>query len=210
MRSYLIQKNIGYRYQVSILFVFFLMAMMLTTQAQQDPLHSFNTERKRINSASTKILGSYAVANILYGSIAASQTSGTKKYFHEMNAIWNGVTGGIIAFGYLTSRKETTNGWAATIKKQQSVEKLYLFNAGLDLAYIAGGVLLQERSKTATRKPERLKGYGQSVVLQGAFLLLYDAVMYTIHLRHGKSLSKLMSNMQLGATENGVGVLIKL
>jgi hypothetical protein len=64
---------------------------------------------------------------------------------------------------------------------QTDLDKVLLFNAGLDLAYIAGGFWLVERSKNADKRPERLKGYGQSVILQGAFLFAFDIAFYALH-----------------------------
>ena len=177
---------------------------------QQTDLSTFNKQRNRIDKTAFKVLGSYSAANVIYGSIASSQTSGSNQYFHQMNAIWNGVTLGITAIGYLTKKDEGNLGYSASLQKQHSTEKLFLFNAGLDLAYIAGGAYLYEKSKTSTKKPERLKGYGQSVMLQGGVLLVFDAVVYAIHNRHGKKLTGLADRLQLSATGNGIGITIGL
>ena len=178
--------------------------------AQQNGLNNFNKEREHISKKGLTVLASYAVVNIIYGSIAASKGNGTNKYFNEMNAIWNGITLGIAGLGYLTAKKEGILSYNESLKKQQNIEKLFLFNAGLDVAYIAAGALTKERANTATKNPARLKGYGESIMLQGGVLLLFDAVMYAIHNKHGKSLYKMGDNIKLAATQNGVGVLIKL
>ncbi|MCY7291396.1 MAG: hypothetical protein LH615_04360, partial [Ferruginibacter sp.] len=156
--------------------------------AQQSSLNNYNKEREKISKKGIKVLAGYSVANIIYGSIAASQANSSNKYFNEMNAIWNGITLGIVGLGYLTAKKEGVLSYNESIKKQHGVEKLFLFNAGLDLAYIAGGAYLKERSKTTDKNRIRLKGYGESVMLQGGVLLLFDAIMYAIHNKHGKAL----------------------
>ena len=189
-------------------YLFLLLAIgcfMQPALAQQTDLNSFNEKRQRIDKTGLKILAGYSAANIIYGSIAASQSSGSNKYFHQMNAIWNGVTLGILSVGYLTSKKDGNLSLAQTIKKQHGVEKLFLFNAGLDLAYIAGGAYMYEKSKNSYKKPERLKGYGQSVMLQGTVLLAFDVVMYAIYNKQGKKLDGLLEKIQIGATENGIG-----
>lgn len=178
--------------------------------AQQLQLNNFNKEREKITRTGIKILATYSAANIIYGSIAASQTTGSNKYFHEMNAIWNGITLGITGIGFFTAKKEGILSYTESLKKQHNVEKLFLFNAGLDVAYIAGGAYLKERSKTTTKNPLRLKGYGESVMLQGGVLLLFDGVMYAIHNRHGKSLQKMGEKIQLTTTGNGIGLVVKL
>ena len=120
--------------------------------AQQSLLNSYNKEREKISNNGIKVLVTYSVVNIIYGSIAAAQTSGSNKYFHEMNAIWNGITLGITGIGVLTAKKRGDLSYSASLKRQSDIEKLFLFNAGLDVAYITGGAYLKERSKTTNKK----------------------------------------------------------
>jgi len=204
----MLQKRLSVMKQTLILFTCGLFT--IATFAQQITLPEFNARRLKIDKTAMTILASYSTANIVYGTIAASQTTGSNKYFHQMNAIWNGVTLGIVALGHFTTKKEGELGLAASLKKQHSVEKLFLFNTALDLAYVAGGAYMYERSKTTTNKPERLKGYGQSVMLQGGVLLLFDGLMYAIHQRHGKRLDSILQNVQIAATGNGIGLIVQL
>ena len=184
--------------------------LSVTGFAQQTNLTGFNKERERLSRTGIKGLAIYSAANIIYGSIASSQTTGSNKYFHEMNAIWNGITLGITGIGFLTANKESTLSYGESLKKQQHIEKLFLFNAGLDVAYIAGGAYLKERAKTTIKNPLRLKGYGESIMLQGVVLLLFDGIMYTIHNRHGILLNKMGENIKLASTPNGIGFIVKL
>jgi hypothetical protein len=178
--------------------------------AQQSTLNTYNKEREKISKNGMKVLVTFSAANIIYGSIASSQTSGSHKYFHEMNAVWNGITLGITGLGFLMAKKEGTLPYSESLTKQQNIEKLFLFNAGLDVACIASGAYLKERAKTTTKNPLRLKGYGESVMLQGGVLLLFDGFMYAIHNRHGNALAKYGEKVQLGATANGIGLSVKL
>lgn len=186
----------------------FLLCKMVFSQQQN--LSDFNLQRKKISKNGMLVLGSWAAANVVYGSIASSQSSGSTKYFHQMNAIWNGVTLGLVAVGHFTAKNEGSLSLAGSLKQQAAVEKLFLLNAGLDVAYIAGGLYMRERSKNSTSKPERLKGYGESIVLQGSVLLLFDAFMYAIHNGHGTKLYKIAEKVDVAATANGVGVVVSL
>lgn len=177
---------------------------------QQSSLDEFNQERLQISKKGLTALTAYASANIIYGAVASAQTNGATKYFHQMNAIWNGVTLGIVAVGKLTSKKEADFTLLQSLKAQNKIEKIFLFNTGLDLAYIASGAYLQERSKSPAKNPERLNGYGRSVMLQGAVLFLFDAVMYLVHHNHGKKLDKLAEKMQVGFTDTGIGIYLNL
>ncbi len=187
-----------------------IILLSATGYSQQQNLDRFNKEREKLSKTGIKILATYSVANIIYGSIASSQTTGSNKYFHKMNAIWNGITLGITGIGFLTAKKESTLSYGESLKKQQNIEKLFLFNAGLDVAYITGGAYLKERAKTTTKNPLRLKGYGESIMLQGGVLLLFDGIMYTIHNRHGILLNKMGENIKLASTPNGIGLQVKL
>jgi len=193
--------------------IIFLLSIQIFSSmlfAQQLQLINFNKEREHITKTGIKILATYSAANIIYGSIAASQSTGSNKYFHEMNAIWNGITLGITGIGFLTAKKEGQLSYNASLKKQANIEKLFLFNAGLDVAYIAGGAYLKERAKTTIKNPLRLKGYGESILLQGSVLLLFDGIMYTIHNRHGTLINKMGENIKLASTSNGIGFIVKL
>lgn len=128
------------------------------------------------------ILGGWAVTNIAGGLALRSNTTGSTRRFHEMNAIWNSVNLGIAAFGYFGAVNLANPETALDLYKTQvSMDKILLFNAGLDLAYIAGGVYLMERAKSASKNANRLKGYGRSVVMQGAFLFVFDVAMVLVH-----------------------------
>lgn len=191
---------------LSLASIFFATAIF----AQQNEINSFNEKREKISKKGLTVLSSYAAANIIYGSIASAKKNGSNKYFHEMNAIWNGITLGIVGIGFITAKKEGIFSYSESLKKQHHIEKLFLLNAGLDVAYIVGGAYMKEQAKTSTKNPLRLKGYGESVMLQGSVLLLFDGIMYALHNRHGKTLYKMGDNITLAATANGVGMLIGL
>lgn len=137
-----------------------------------------------IRTIGMTILGLWAISNILIGGIGRRRLSGEKAYFHEMSMIWNVVNLIIAGAGYyFTTKADIPADGAALLADQVFFQKTLLFNAGLDLAYIIGGFYLIERSRNTVNKPERLKGYGKSVILQGIFLFIFDVVLHTIHVR---------------------------
>ena len=183
---------------------------MIQTQAQQFSLAAFNQQQQKTDRTAFTVLGSWAIGNIAYGSIAAGNTSGSNKYFHQMNAIWNTVNLGLAVMGYVGTKKEITGGYAGTLKNQVKLEKTFLFNAGLDLVYITGGFYLRERSKNVVKDSDKFKGYGESILLQGGSLLLFDAIMYLTHNKHGKQLYKLADKVQLTVSPASLGMIVKL
>ncbi len=162
-------------------FVFLLVAVASNLQAQDLLGEHFQTEI-HFRKTGMLVLGSWATANIAGGLVLRANTVGRQRYFHEMNAIWNTVNLGIATFGYISAaRMGVPESAFGLYQEQESLDKTLLFNAGLDLAYIAGGFWMMERAKNTDNKPERLEGYGKSVVLQGAFLFVFDLAMIGFH-----------------------------
>ena len=128
------------------------------------------------------VLGGWAAANIASGLVMRSNTKGVDSRFWEMNALWNGVNLVLAGFGYMSAVKLGTDGTTLELyQAQMSMDKIFLFNAGLDIGYIALGAWMTERSKNVTKNVDRWKGYGRSIMLQGAFLLAFDMAMVLIH-----------------------------
>ena len=185
----------------TITLVWIVLYMLLSIQAvnaqEISALENFNNIRVDYNQKGMLILGSWAVGNMIWGGIGASQTSGEVKAFHQMNMYWNTVNLAIAGLGYWQATKEVPGGqfWKI-MEAQQKIEKILLFNAALDLGYMAGGLFLQERGLRKSNK--RLVGFGKSILLQGAFLLAFDGVMYGVHATHAQDLPKLVQNLSLG------------
>jgi len=76
---------------------------------------------------------------------------------------------------------------------------------GLDIAYLAGSAWFLEKANNSTN-PDKYRGYGKSILMQGAFLLLFDAVMFTTHNRHGKKLYKALNGLQLAPNSLGYNI----
>ena len=157
------------------------------------------------------VLGGWAAANIATGFIIAGQAHGEAQYFWRMNAYWNLINEGLVIMGYLGARqamqkKIRTCGIEAA---QMSIEKLYAFNFGLDLAYIATGFFLREKgiNSTSLKSQDQLKGYGSSIAVQGGFLLVMDGFMIWIHHKNSSRLNKKLKGFDLAATPNGVGLV---
>ncbi|ADR21191.1 hypothetical protein MATR_11810 [Marivirga tractuosa] len=192
---------------LTLILVLFLFTF--DTFAQNSSIAEAYKQDVKIRKTGMAILGTWAVGNMITGAIGRSQSSGQTAYFHEMNLIWNVVNLGIAGAGYyFTATGEMPENASALLNDQVSFQKTLLFNAGLDLAYIAGGFYLMERAKSTTNRPERLKGYGKSVILQGSFLFVFDIILHTIHSKQSSQISDFLTHVQLGP--NQVGFLIGL
>ncbi len=153
-------------------------------------------------------LGGYALANLAVSGIGMGQTSGETKYIHQMNVYWNAVNLGIAGLGLLGLRKQhpESESLGEAVQKHESIKRTLLFNAGLDVAYIAGGLYLTERANSRPGQADKLRGYGKAVMAQGAFLLAFDVVNYLIFKKRGDP-----QQIQLiGQAPIGVGLTISI
>lgn len=173
-----------------LMFLFISACVGINSFCQVNDLASFERQRISITKKGMLVLGAWSAANMVTGVVGSNTRNREVRYFHQMNVIWNSVNFLLAGLGYLGATKENTSDLTLSkvLLHQNKVEKTFLFNAGLDVAYVTAGLYLTERSKRRT-DPSKLRGYGNSVMLQGGFLLLFDAVMYTLHLQHGRKLN---------------------
>lgn len=134
------------------------------------------------------VLGEWAIANIASGFIVSGQNTGVTKYAWQMNAYWNFINLGLASMGYVRALKESGKSFSLidNYDAQNALEKIYLFNLGLDVGYIGSGLYLHERGLNSSnlKTSAQLRGYGTSIVIQGGFLLLMDAAMILLHHRN--------------------------
>lgn len=173
-------------------------------QVPATAMTAFATERARLDQRGLAVLGGWAMGNLLVSGIATGQTEGSAHYFHQMNIGWGAVNLALAGSGYLAARRTARRpapDRAGNVRAQLRTENLYLFNAGLDVAYLATGVYLLEkgRNPTAPGPAERWRGYGQSLLLQGGVLLLFDGFQFAAHHGHGtRALYPLLSRVRIG------------
>lgn len=163
-------------------------------------LKTFNMERISIQKTGMQTLGIWALTNIAVGTFASLSTKGESQAFWQMNAGWNIINAGIAGMGYFS--QSIPNTLLGTLQEQHSIETILAVNAGLDIAYIIGGFYLKEKAKTSDI-PERLQGFGNAIILQGAFLFVFDAILYAVNAHHGKSLSPIIQSLSM--SPQGIG-----
>lgn len=184
-----------------IFIIFFLLLFTTMTYAQDFDLVEFNTRRLEINRQGMTILGGWAVGNMILGGVQMGRTEGHVKSFHQMNLAWNSVNLVIAGFGYYNAMRSGTDyTLIETFAEQKGIENILLLNAGLDVGYMLGGLYLIERSKNSLKRQDMLKGFGQSILLQGGFLFAFDIIMVMVHQKHWKNFSPSIETMMF---ENG-------
>ena len=168
--------------------LFFVFALPVGAQGFAD-LEVINQTRLDYNLKGMLILGTWAMVNLILGALASFRTSGQIQAFHQMNAYWNVVNLGIAGFGFWQATQVAALNFWEVLVAQQQIEKVLLFNAALDFGYMAIGLLLIERGRRLEK--ERWMGFGKSILLQGAFLLLFDAILYGFQQQLGIELLEL-------------------
>ncbi len=173
------------KYSINILAIVFAVGLSSSSFAQSimsKQMHGFQQERNDINQTAMLVLGSWAVVNILAGGYGNFNAKGEAKYFNQFNAMWNVVNLGIATFGYFNAVNSDPSLMTnlEILKDYSSLQSFLLLNTGLDVAYIMTSFYLKERSKNSSGS-DRLKGYGNSLLIQGGFLLAFDVALYFIH-----------------------------
>lgn len=177
------------------------------TFSQKIDLTKFEKERVRYSKNAMVALAGWSVVNIAGSGFATNTRNKENRYFHQMNVMWGGINLAIAGLGYWGANREKIDNptQEGAMKRQRKIERTYLINAGLDVVYVASGLLMNKTSDNQ-KNPEKFKGYGNSIMLQGGFLLLYDGIMYAIHRGHAKQLKAMGDKVTLNAGPGAVSL----
>ena len=153
------------------------------------------------------VLGVWGIANIADGGIGYFTARQDQwKYFHEMNAVWGIVNTGIAVLGINGVRKEVQQHLTPdqACSHYKITKRIYLINTGLDIVYMAAGVALTRYADNTKNNPALFTGFGRSIALQGAFLFVFDNVMYLSHARYNSRWYRIMDELTLGGNSIGI------
>lgn len=172
--------------KVTFLTTLLVIAAFSLVYSQEIAAGDFYTTSTKINTTGMYVLGGWAVANIAGGAVGWANSTGSAKYFHQMNLFWNTVNLGIAGFALYNNLTDDISLLSSDemLLKHTKTENLYLINAGLDVVYIGTGFLLKHLSVSNLNKQDLLKGYGNSIILQGGFLMIFDLIMWGIQRNH--------------------------
>ena len=162
--------------------ILLLFTVYTAVAVAQDGQKSFAEGSIAINNRGMYVLGGWAVTNIAAGAYGWASYDGQSRYFSQMNLFWNVINlsiAGIALFSNLRTDLSLT-GSEEMLTKHLKTEKIFLINSALDVGYMGAGFLMRHLSANTEKRGEMLKGYGNSVILQGGFLLVFDMLMYFI------------------------------
>jgi hypothetical protein len=148
----------------------------------QEEYRQFYSESLKATNTGMYVLGGWAITNIATGAYGWSRYDGDTKYFHQMNLFWNTVNLSIAGYAlYSNSRLDNSQmGPDEIMERHTRTERILLINTALNVGYIGGGFLMRHFAGRSSNHSDLLKGYGNSVIMQGGFLLLFDLALYGI------------------------------
>jgi hypothetical protein len=178
-----------------------LLAIIPAVAFCQSDHQAFYQQSQQINNNGMYVLGSWALVNIATGAYGWANGSGANKYFNQMNLFWNLVNLSIAGFALINNYQTDymAMGPDALMERHLKMERLYLINAGIDILYIGTGAWLAHLSNSKEKNKDLLKGYGNSIMLQGGFLFIFDTIMYFLqHSRSTRFLEGINMDLSLG------------
>ena len=188
-----------------------LFALLFCANTLAAQVANYQSEFNTINKNLMLGLGSYAVSNFVLSGIGyATAEDESIKHFHEMNVMWNMVNIGLAVPGYL---KAVRGGSELTLEEMVNVQKktetIFLVNDVLDIGYIAAGLWMRQNAANFPGQEDLYTGYGNSLMLQGAFLFVFDAYAYHVHRNHAKRLP-LLDKVSIYTSAVGAGLIVCL
>lgn len=133
--------------------------------------------QQRFEQTAMGVLGGWSVANLALGGFTwASAEAPRLRGVGQGNLMWNTVNGGIATAGLIGASRldwQTLSADELT-RRQKRMRTAFLVNGGIDLLYIGAGIGLSEWARS--RDDFTRQGWGQALVTQGAFLLVFDGV----------------------------------
>lgn len=170
------------------------------------PVLCFGQDQNNVQSEvrhGSLVLLSWSVANMAGAGIGASQSEGSRLYFHQMNGYWNVINASLATATLLPSNKRTKA--LPQDELAMRYRKIYLINAGLDIGYMVAGGIMQHRAQGANT--DRLTGFSNGMILQGGFLFVYDLWMAQ---RMRKWTNNNSGRLQVNPTFNGLQLSYRL
>jgi hypothetical protein len=177
----------------------------------QDSLKIYNQSRIRITSSGMEVLGGWGILNLGTGALGWSNSKTPEtRYFFEMNTIWGAADFGaaLIGYGGLQKQRKKNPTAAEALEEQKKIEKIFFINGVLDVAYIGTGLYLKLAGDS--RNSAIMKGYGESVLMQGGFLLIFDGIMYHAEKTNGGKLRNFLEKHPVTFDGKRVGMIFNM
>ena len=125
-----------------------------------------------------KVLLGWALANLLIGGGGMFWSEGQLHHFLHMNAAWGSIN--LLVAVILWYKNAQPRPLATVSVRLRHFKKVLHVNVGLDLGYLVIAYWFLRKAEASEALGDLLRGFGQSIVLQGAVLLACDLVSLRI------------------------------
>ena len=156
-------------------FTICLLFIYSSSQAQDSTL--IHTKFYNRQATAMTILGGWAGLNLVASPLIKTKSMYSWPHFHQMNFNWNIVNAGIASFGFISAKKKSKLEWTnlSLAQERRKLQKILAINIGLDLCYmLVGSLLIKNASKLDDSSKNRNMGFGNSLIVQGAYLFIFD------------------------------------
>lgn len=163
--------------------------LMCAAALAQDPLVQERWEaRHRTQVVGMSTLLGWSAANLGVGAVGWGVAREPEWVaFHQMTVAWSGVNLAIAVPGLVGALRERPDPDLSTaLRRTTALRTTFALNTGLDVGWVLLGAWMNEAG--LRREDARLTGFGRSVMMQGGFLLVFDAAMLITHARGANGL----------------------
>ncbi len=177
--------------------------LSLTLAAPSFDLTEWNRQRLQSQSTGMWVLGGWGAANIVAGGLGAALTHDEQlRWVFLGSALWNTVNLALAVINLASNWKADPASFdaKASLQASNSSSTIFAVNAGIDFGYLATGAFLWQRG--ASTQDPRMVGVGQALLIQGAFLAVFDTVMALVL---GGFTNRLVDHLNLSVDQSGLG-----
>lgn len=166
-----------------ILLVCLFVSLLSYSSLGQDR-HQLKEEMHKVQYQSTLVLLEWSLLNVGASPFLSKDIFtpfSSYDYFNQANFNWNLINIGIVGFNYYSLRRMRQKSWSIKDleKRKKRTQRALAINIGLDFLYISYGFFLKQRQESSEFNYPSYQGNGNSLILQGSFLLIFDSVFLT-------------------------------
>lgn len=131
-------------------------------------LLSMHEQRQQQMQRNKYILLGWGTANMVSG---VALLGSEYRDFGVMNASWGAINTGIALLALRSARQagNAAPSHGEMLRDEQQFNRIVALNTGLDVAYMVAGLAMMREGQSSM-----IRQYGTSVLVQGAFLFVYD------------------------------------
>lgn len=160
---------------------------------------SIGQERLTQERTAMLILLGWGLSSLTAGATFAAAGNKSYRDFALMNAGWGAVNAGIAAFALAGADTYTAaTGFETILRDEQFFNRILAINSGLNVAYLSVGFSMNYLGQSS-----RTQQFGAAVMLQGAFLMAFDAWLLWNSSDRLSRLAVYPTQMQLSAQHTG-------